>query len=398
MTDSSLLASDMAANSIEDSAEGRLEQLLTTHPAAAEGERATLSGPLILYGAGTLGRTALAGLRAQGVEPAAFVDDTPGKDGTTVEHVAVMSAAAALERFGEEAVFAVTILNPRLPYLEARRRLRSQGCRQVISFVELARTFPRTLLPHYQYQRAEEVLAQADEIRRGFRIWADDESRRQFAAHVAFRLHADYEALPPPSGETYFPSDVPLPLTDETIFVDCGAYDGDTIRRFLASRHGRFREIDAFEPDTQNCRKLREFVNTLEGEAARRIHVFNAAVGRRRERLRFQSTGDMAASFSQDGGVEVDVLPIDEVVAAEAGDCVYVKYDVEGAELDALKGTAQLIARARPTLAVSIYHRPHDLWELPLYLASLDAGYRLFLRTEGADGMDLICYAVPAGC
>ena len=69
---------------------------------------------------------------------------------------------------------------------------------------------------------------------------------------------------------------------------------------------------------------------------------------------------------------------------------------MEGGEWEALRGTQRLLDGARPLLAVSIYHRPDDLWELPLYLQSLDLGYRLYLRTQGEDGMDVICYAVPA--
>ena len=90
------------------------------------------------------------------------------------------------------------------------------------------------------------------------------------------------------------------------------------------------------------------------------------------------------------------MLPISEVVEAD-GSPVYIKFDVEGAELEALRGTRELIVAAQPLLAVSIYHRPDDLWELPIYLKSLDPNYRLFLRTQGEDGMDVICYAVPAG-
>jgi len=74
---------------------------------------------------------------------------------------------------------------------------------------------------------------------------------------------------------------------------------------------------------------------------------------------------------------------------------VYIKLDVEGAERDALAGASRLLARTRSRLAVSVYHRPQDLWELPSYLDSLGLGYRLYLRTEGEDGMDIVCYAVP---
>jgi len=87
-------------------------------------------------------------------------------------------------------------------------------------------------------------------------------------------------------------------------------------------------------------------------------------------------------------------VPLQELVT-EGAATVYLKYDVEGAEREALKGAEDLIRRAQPILAVSVYHKPADLWELPLYMKSLNPGYELFLRTQGEDGMDAICFAVP---
>ena len=53
---------------------------------------------------------------------------------------------------------------------------------------------------------------------------------------------------------------------------------------------------------------------------------------------------------------------------------------------------------AKPLVAVSVYHRPEDLWKIPSELQAMNPDYRLFLRTLGHDGMDVICYAVPPEC
>src|SRR5205814_10273287 len=109
--------------------------------------------------------------------------------------------------------------------------------------------------------------------------------------------------------------------------------------------------------------------------------------------VRFQSTGNMSAMLSTAGDTEVEVLPLQEVIK-ENGGHIYLKYDVEGAEREALQGTEELIRRAEPILAVSIYHKPDDLWQLSRYIKSLNPNYRLFLRTQGEDGMDAICFAL----
>jgi FkbM family methyltransferase len=208
-------------------------------------------------------------------------------------------------------------------------------------------------------------------------------------------LWLNYEALPENSRDDYFPPGVLPLLPDQTTFIDCGAYDGDTIQLFLLHQEGRFHEILAFEPDPANCQKLRDYVSTLEAEVAGRIHIYNAGVGRRRTKMNFNSTGNMGAALDEAGELEVDVLALDDVVRAAPTNTLFVKFDIEGGEWAALKGMQKLFETSQPFLAISVYHRPDDLWQLPLYLKTLNPAYRLFLRTQGEDGMDVICYALP---
>jgi FkbM family methyltransferase len=347
-----------------------------------------------LYGAGQLGRTVLANLRAAGVEPVAFVDDTRAKQGQIVDGLPVMLPQQAALRHGGRLVFVVTILNPLLNFLTARRRLQELTEARVISFLHLAWRYPESFLPYCQFESPLNVLKKAPDIRRAFQLFADEESRRQFVAHLRFRLQLDHEALPACVPDNYFPPGVLPVLPPDVVFVDCGAYDGDSVRAFLAHQQGRFDRIYAFEPDARNCERLRSYVASL-GADAERIHVLNVGAGQRREKLRFDPAGNMSSSFSASGAVEVDVLPIDEVVEAN-GVPVYLKFDVEGAEWEALKGCRRLLERARPLMAISVYHRPDDLWQLPLYIESLGLGYYSFLRTQGEDGADVIAYFLPA--
>jgi len=69
--------------------------------------------------------------------------------------------------------------------------------------------------------------------------------------------------------------------------------------------------------------------------------------------------------------------------------------DIEGAELDALKGARQLIAEHRPVLAICAYHLQSHLWQVPLLIQSISDSYRFFLRQQASDGWDLVCYAIP---
>jgi FkbM family methyltransferase len=371
--------------------------LVSENPADAERRVAEIlhfdkNISIVLYGAGSLGRSVLKRLRKTGIEPAAFVDDTAEKQHQEIDGLIVLTPSEAALRFAN-VLFVVTILNPALNFLEAKKRLQLQTNAPVVSFLTMAWKCANEFLPYLQFELPQSLLTKVPEIRRGFHLWSDDESRRQFVGHLRFRLFLNYESLPRNSGDDYFPPELVPRLPGNTVFIDCGAYDGDTLRHFLQHQQEKFQSIYAFEPDVRNYERLRSFVGSL-GPAGERVHTFNAGVGARRERLRFDAAGNMGSSFSSAGASEVEVLPLDEVVAVD-GAPVFLKFDVEGAEWEALEGCQRLLKQSRPLIAISIYHRPDDLWALPLHLDSLDLGYRFFLRTQGEDGMDVICYAIP---
>ena len=93
--------------------------------------------------------------------------------------------------------------------------------------------------------------------------------------------------------------------------------------------------------------------------------------------------------------IEVEVAPLDELVPG--GRATYLKFDIEGAEPDALNGAAQTIARNRPVLAVCLYHAQDHLWTLPVQTAALvGEGYEFHLRRYCADIFEEVLYAVPA--
>ncbi len=382
-----------------DVTELELNELLSE--SSFDAERRAASGfsigehdALALYGAGQLGRQVLLRLRSLGIEPEAFADDTPAKQGTSVDGLPIVAPRDFAERLGARAVFVVTIFNPAASFLRISRRLEAQTGARVASFLELAWKYSKHFLPHYQFELPQNVLQKAEAIGRGFRVFADAESRRQFVAHLRFRLWLDFAALPASNLGDYFPAGVVPELPPNTTFVDCGAFDGDTVRRFVERQRGRFNEIYAFEPDAENFRRLAEYVATLGAEAGR-IHLWRAAVGARRARQRFESNGGMASALSDAGAEEVDVLAIQEVTPWRDEGVFFLKFDVEGAEAAALEGAAELIKSERTIAAVCVYHKPDDLWELPLQLRALAPDHQLFLRTQGEDGMDVVCYAVP---
>ena len=348
---------------------------------------------LVLFGAGALGRKTAAGLRRAGVEPLAFADNNPARWGTAIDGLPVLSPSDAAAQFGANAAFVIAIWNGNAGdrMCERVRQLNELGCARVIPAGILFWKYPDVFLPNYPLDLPHKVLEQAEHVRAAFRLWEDEESRREYVAQVEFRLHLNYDGLRPPDPHHYFASNVYRLTAGETL-IDCGAFDGDTIRSFIGLRGEGFTRILAFEPDPLNWRKLEQTVAALAPGIRNRIRCFPHAVGAAPGYIAFEPTGTVL-SMSGTGNSRVECTTIDIVARGERP--TILKFDIEGAEPDALEGARGTIREHHPILAVSAYHLQHHLWEIPLQIARLHAGYRYALRPHGTEAWDLVCYAVP---
>lgn len=354
---------------------------------------------LVLFGAGGLGRHTLAGLRKVGIDPLAFADNSKALQGTLVSGLEVLSPEEAVSRYIDEATFVTTIWGavPRsLSGGRLQRVLRTQleqlGCRRVVSFTALFCKYPETFLPYFSIDLPHKVLEQAGAIRRAFDLMSDEVSKREFVAQVRFRLWHDFDGLSRAvEDEQYFCDSLFTPA-DREVYVDCGAFDGDTLKEFLARWGSQLERYLAIEPDPINFGKLTTAIAALPEQVAARVEARQLATGVRHCKIPIEPTG-LASSRVGRGSLEVDCAPLDELL----GDLVptTIKMDVEGAEYDTLKGAERLIREHSPLLAVCVYHTQDDLWRLPLLIHSMNPAYRYYLRPHKDEGFDLVCYAVP---
>jgi FkbM family methyltransferase len=348
---------------------------------------------LVLFGAGNLGRKVLQCVRSIGVEPLAFADNSQSKWGSHVDGVPVLSPQEAAARYGTSALFLVTIWSLGHSYPETRAMLESLGCAQVQSTASLRWKFADQLLPDFCQDLPHKLYEQASEVRKAASLWADDASLRAYLNHVRWRALGDQGALGAPVKEESYFLDSLYRIDDHEVFVDCGAYTGDTAEQVIR-RNPAFSRIVAIEADPGNFERLTKWIGTLDPAVASRISPLNIAVGAKRGKLRFQAGGGEGAKLATDGNVVVECVPIDDL-ATEAAP-TFIKMDIEGAELDALEGARRSIQTHRPILSICVYHKQDDLWRIPLFIHALVEDYRLFLRLHEEDGWQLVCYAVPA--
>jgi FkbM family methyltransferase len=381
----------------EESREARLRRLLAETPQAAreralgEAHRLTGGRPLVLHGCGNTGRRLLAALRTDGIEPLAFSDNDASRQGTVVDGLRVLSAEEACRLHGTTAAFVVAVWSPGPGYLAIRQQLLAAGAEFVVPIPPFMWKYAGAMLPHFLFATPDVLLAHADEIAAAYGLWADDRSCDEFLGQLEWRLTADYTCLPALSTHAqYFEAGV-VELSDAEAFVDCGAFDGDTLREFVSRCDGHFDAFHAFEPDPGNFAKLSAYRDSLPAGTAERVSLHQAAVSDCEGVLRFGATGGSDARATDDGEIEVPCVRLDDTVPS----ATYVKMDIEGGEAAALRGAEHLIAECSPRLAVCIYHLPEDLFTLPLLMRRLAPYADLHCRSYVADGLDFVAYAVP---
>lgn len=343
----------------------------------------TCHSNIVLFGAGMLGRKVLSALAQIGIRPVAIADNNIQLHGTEIGSVSITSPSAAAERWGSTALFIVTIYRSTGDggMADRIRFLKELGCSHVTTFVQLGWTCEH-ILPHFAAERPSRILLHRDALMRVEDLWADDISREVFYEQLTWRLGGDFSRLRSPAPDQYFPRDILRPH-DAEVFIDCGAFDGDTLR----SIPWPIKKAWALEPDPQTAAILRK-------SARENVQVVEIAVGQTKSKVRFNAVGTLGSARAEDGSIEVNVFALDDLLGDESP--TFIKLDVEGDELAALEGARNTLVRIQPVVAVCVYHRPDDLWQIPLYLHTQLPDHRLFLRSHANDGFELVTYAIPS--
>jgi FkbM family methyltransferase len=349
--------------------------------------------PLVLFGAGTLGRRVRAALADSGLSVLAFSDNDRRKWATVQDGLPVLSPTQAAEQFGKTACFVVTIWRAEGEphrFTDTEARLKGMGVNRVAHFTHLAWIHPRGLVPHYSLDLPQRILERREEVLAALELFHEDHSRDLYLRHALWRLTLDFDLLPPPDpDEIYFPEGIIHPGKGE-VLADAGAFDGDTCRRMLEVWGEGARRIHAFEPDPTSARKFQAWM--AESPDRHRLRFHPLALGSRSGHLRFEGTGALNASASSTVGTEVPCRTLDDVLGDDPPD--FIKMDIEGAELEALKGAAHLLRRG-PSLAICLYHVQDHLWSIPRFIHAALPEHQLQLRYHGTDAWELVLYATP---
>ena len=180
--------------------------------------------------------------------------------------------------------------------------------------------------------------------------------------------------------------DVFSPVDDEVV-IDAGAYDGTTAVQFLEWGKGKVKKVYSFEFDPVNAAKCEENLKPY----ADKVTIINKGTWNKDEMIYTNATGGVGSSVSLTGNTAVYLTSIDNVVKDER--VTFIKMDVEGAELKSLEGARNTIIKHHPRLAICVYHKMSDLYEIPGYILSLVPEYKFLLRHYCSCNFETVLYA-----
>lgn len=202
----------------------------------------------------------------------------------------------------------------------------------------------------------------------------DDESKKVYIEYIRTKMYADFYRLKQnPSWIKYFDKDVYNHISDE-VFVNCGSSNGDTLFYYLENFNNDFKRIYALEGDKERVRQFNDNLNYVPENIRKKVISINTYVDNIENKIDNICTEDKVS---------------------------LINMDIEGMELEALKGARQIIIENKPVIAACAYHLPTDLYELPMYIKNLSDEYEIFYRKYASTfrnklrNAELVMYAVP---
>lgn len=349
-----------------------------------------ISGKSIyLYGAGSFGKETCYFLKENGIEICGFLDIRADEIKEYCGKPVYSLTDPVLKAEKEEALILFSIVMDKDRRKMVMEEIKGAGFHHIeeAQFYRSIQIVPDDL--DTDEGPADYYIRRRNGIQKAYGLLEDEKSRAVYIANIKAHFLKDYsgcaqweEAM----GEQYFPPDL-IPASRYSRFVDCGGFTGDTVKALL-DKIGNIKEIVVFEPDMENFKKLAAYCRESRREE---IICFPCAVADRTDFLHF-SAARGSGSISENGASTVLGISLDEALACFAP--TFIKMDIEGAEVRALRGAKRLICEHVPDLAVCVYHHTNHLWDVMLLLKSWDLGYQFYLRSYNAYTMETVLYAV----
>lgn len=346
----------------------------------------SLGVPIYIFGAGRFGRDLASAFKKKGFKVSGFIETTPKVK--TCGDLSVHSWGD-LPDDAVNAQIAIGIYNRDMPLDDLVRVVNEAGYTNVLMPWDCYEVLESELGWRYWLSKKSTILSNLTRLKATYDCLSDELSKFCLLQLCLFRLglNNSYSQYQHQDGQYFNGLTLPpLKGAKDLSYVDCGAYNGDTLLEL--SKIISLGDSYLFEPDPDNYRDL---VKEIQASNLKPT-LLPLAVSDGYKILSFSSGGEGGTILSE-GTVRIAAVSLDEVLANKK--IHFMKFDVEGGEIGAITGAKNLIANNRPVLAISLYHRPVDLWEIPELLQKLCIDYSFYIRQHFYNSFDSVIYAVP---
>lgn len=360
----------------------------------------SVNRPSVLFGAGTIGNGLVNRIYKNKIPIIGFSDNDRKLWGSKIGCFPVINVSS-LDKNIQILISSIIFQD------EIYNSLKLKGFKNVYPFSYLCYKIPKKFDLRDYKARYTSIFQNSESIKQADSLFADKQSREVFRLILRNRLRYYYKlhiASICSKNEQYFDPEI-ISLTDNELFVDAGGYTGDTIDKFiLTNRH--YRHIYSFEPDKLLVRLLRNHIIT---SGISRCTVIKKGLYNRRKQVYFYDLGTSESgigssaryvSLSGDQNTAahdirrtISVTTLDRYFEKKAHP-TFIKMDIEGSEYNALLGSKHIIQTSKPKLAICVYHKPNDLWEIPILIKSFNNKYKIYLRHYTKEVSETVCYAI----
>ena len=258
---------------------------------------------------------------------------------------------------------------------------------KIYSFeAEIYYTFLRDIAKYKQY-----LLDNLSNLQDFYNVLEDEKSKETLRAFVKGRVSGNQkyfiDCMVP---NQYFPEDI-ISLNEREIIVEAGSNDGKTLLEIIDRTKGSFEKLFCFEPDKECIKILEKII----GSSNKPVQLIKKGVGEKKDKIYFKTDykhGTSRITDSKDFDYFIDITSLDEELGETA--ISYIKMDIEGMELDCLKGAKTIISKYSPKLAVCVYHNQEDILEIPKYIRTINPNYKFYLRHHNWGGTETVLYAI----
>lgn len=323
--------------------------------------------PILLYGAGKFGKAAAEFLCSIGVTPTAFVDSNSDVEAIVVNEskIPVASFDTLVSQYSN-AYVAITVADSDF-YSEISNKLTQAG----IAYCDIVGYY---------------IIAG---LKRTYMIVEDELSKLQVLDSMKYLVsYSRYY-------EHYFDECICSKLTDNEVFVDIGVYNGDTILDFIERVNGKYKHIYGFEANKNVYSKYQGRVSELNN-----VTYENLGVWCEDAQLELEEGEESSSSFLTEyyeKSYFVQCTSLDNYFLAKPFEALptFIKADVEGAEIEVLRGAKEVIKQKHPKLAICVYHKTEHFWQIPELIKKIDPTYKFFLRHYSPDDeREFVLFAV----